>query len=47
MSEFLKYAHVFNDGDFVVSQIQYFKFLQAVQALNHPYAVEWQIYRTQ
>lgn len=25
MSEFLKHVHVFNDRDFVVGQIQYFK----------------------
>lgn len=47
MSEFLKHVHVFDDGDFVVCQIQYFELLQAVQALNYPNAVEWQIYWTQ
>lgn len=47
MSEFLKHVHVFDDRDFVVSQIQYFKLLQTVQAHNYLYAVEWQIYRTQ
>lgn len=47
MSEFVKHVHVFNDWHLVVGQIQYFKLLQAFQALNHLYAVEWQIYRTQ
>lgn len=46
MSEFLKHVHVLDDRDFVVCQIQHFKFEQAVQALNHLYAVEWQIYKT-
>lgn len=40
MSEFLKHVHVFNDRDFVVCQIQYFKLLQTVQALDYLYAVE-------
>lgn len=40
MSEFLKHVHVFNDRDFVVGQIQYFKLQQTLQALNCLYAVE-------
>lgn len=47
MSEFLKHVHVFNDRHFVVCQIQHFELLQAFQALNHLYVVEWQIYWTQ